>query len=78
MKSARRAFLIVFAGLYLSQIVRHDDPVTTLVGTLPLAWVALEGLWRLLDPHAPPDGRAAQAARRTGMRRDPKGFSNVP
>lgn len=78
MRPARYAVLAVAVALFAWMVVRHEDPAMMLVGMAPLAWIAFEGLWRLLEPGGSAVNSESQADSRTGIRRDPNGLSNFP
>jgi len=78
MNPRRGVVLAAAAALFVYIIAQQEDPVMMLVGLLPLAWIAFEGLWRLLGARGETRASGIQAARRTGIRREPKGLSNFP
>ena len=66
----------VLAG-YFAAAGTHEDPLVMLVGLFPLAWIAIELAWRLLEPRGgEPQAARREPPRRTGMRRGPNGLPN--
>jgi hypothetical protein len=49
-KLVRAGALASVAAVFAAAILSCEDPVMMAVGMAPLAWLALEGVWRLFRP----------------------------
>jgi hypothetical protein len=52
MKTLRAAILFAVAAGFAAAILFHEDPGVMAVGFAPIAWLALEGCWRLFGPRS--------------------------
>ena len=52
MRVVRIVFVAAIAAGFAGAALSHDDSGIMAVGLAPLAWLAVEGIWRLLDPGA--------------------------
>lgn len=50
MKAARFAATACVGAAFAAAVFATDDPASFAVGLAPLAWIALEGCWRLMVP----------------------------
>jgi len=50
MNAVRVAVVLGVAAAYAAAVLTYEEPVTMALGMAPLAWIALEGGWRLLGP----------------------------
>jgi len=66
MKIVRIVLLVAIAAGFAAAILSHEEPGVMTLGLAPLAWLALEGIWRLLDPTARAGRRAAAKADSAG------------
>jgi hypothetical protein len=77
MKPARLILVTAIAAGYVAAALSHEESTAMALGLVPIAWLALEGVWRLFGAAIKPNTKA-YAARRTGIRLDPKGLPKVP
>lgn len=62
---------------FAAAILTHEEPGVLLVGLLPVAWLAVELVWRGLEsPAGAPQAATREPLKRTGMRRWPNGLPN--
>ena len=52
MKTVRPAILVAVATGFAAAMLFHEDPGVMTVGLAPIAWLALEGCWRLFGPRS--------------------------
>lgn len=74
MNGVRALALCAVTAAFALTIASHDEAFVLFVGLSPLLWLALEGVYRLLDDQRPAGAGADD--RRTGMRREPNGLPN--
>lgn len=49
MKTVRITLMLAVAAGLAAPVFFHDEPAVMTVGLAPIAWLALEGCWRLFD-----------------------------
>jgi len=47
----RTGLMAGIAATYVAVVFGHDQPLAFAVGLAPMALIALEGCWRLFEPH---------------------------
>ena len=50
MNALRAGLVCSVIGFFVAVAVAHEDPIVLLVGLFPVAWIAVELLWRGLKP----------------------------
>ena len=75
MRAARSISVVAIAAGYAAAALAHEESAAMAVGLAPIAWLALEGVWRLFGTDAAPRPKH-YAESRTGMRLEPKGLPN--
>jgi hypothetical protein len=77
MRAARLILMTAIAAGYVAATLSHAESAAMALGLAPIAWLALEGVWRLFDTAIRPS-TDDYAESRTGIRLDPKGLRKVP
>jgi hypothetical protein len=77
MRTARLILVTAIAAGYLAATLAHAESAAMAIGLAPIAWLALEGVWRLLGGAIKPSAKN-YAESRTGIRLDPKGLAKGP
>jgi hypothetical protein len=49
MKTVRITLMLAVAAGLAAAVFFHDEPAVMAVGLAPIAWLSLEGCWRLFD-----------------------------
>jgi hypothetical protein len=52
MRVVRIVLVAAIAAGFAGAILLHEESGVMALGLAPLAWLAVEGIWRLLDPPA--------------------------
>ena len=77
MSILRWSVVCAVISAFVAAALAHDEPVVLLVGLFPVAWLAVEFVWRAFEhPSLRTHARTRASLRRTGMRRGPKGLAN--
>lgn len=77
MRTARLILVTAIAAGFVAAILSHAENAAIALGLAPIAWLALEGVWRLFDATIKPSTKD-YAESRTGIRLDPKGLTKAP
>jgi len=77
MNVLRWSLTCAVVAAFAAAVWAHEEPVVLLVGLFPVAWIAVELVWRTFaSPSHRPQADTRDALKRTGMRRGPNGFAN--
>lgn len=77
MRTTRLILVTVIAAGYVTAALSHAEGAAMGLGLAPIAWLALEGVWRLFGAAVKPSAKD-YAESRTGIRLDPKGLTKGP
>jgi hypothetical protein len=77
MRAARLILVTAIAAGFVTAILSHAENAAIALGLTPIAWLALEGVWRLFGATIRP-GAKDYAESRTGIRLEPKGLTKAP